>query len=69
MIKKIQKFNDKCNLILISSGTQTMAKAFKLEYIPEDSKVSLYLDEDFKIYKFFKCPQEGVWNFVKNLPR
>ena len=54
-----EKYNGKCNSILISSGTPTMAKTFKSEFIPEDSKVSLFLEEDLKIYKM---STRSVWN-------
>jgi hypothetical protein len=37
-----------------------MAKAFMKEFIPQDAKVSLYLDEKLSVYTYFKCKKPSL---------
>eukprot|EP01080_Neovahlkampfia_damariscottae_P004335 gene4335-7691_t len=59
-INFIPKLQDKCELVLCSSGTPKMAKAFEKEFIPKDSRVTLYLDEKLSVYKYFQCKKPNL---------
>ena len=66
-INFIPKLQDKCELVLCSSGTPKMAKAFAKEFIPESSKVTLYLDEKLSVYTYFKCKKPSLWSALAGI--